>query len=573
MSTAYTRATWCCLAGAVAALSFGLLHGQAIPKFTGSQGLFIDVTKSLGIDFLHRASPTSRKYLPETMGAGVALLDYDNDGLLDLYFVNGAPIHDPTSPGTVPRKTGPEYWNRLYHQRKDGTFEDVTQRAGVQADGYGMGVAVGDFNNDGKPDLYVTQYGHNILYRNNGDGTFTDVTSKAGVAGGGWSSSAIWVDYDNDGRLDLIVARYLEWDFPEVWCGERQPGHRAYCHPDLFKPITLLVYHNQDGEHFRDVSAQSGFVAPGKALGLAIADYDHDGSMDLVVANDSMPEFLFHNERNGAFREVGLESEVAVDGDGRTFAGMGVDFADYDNDGWPDIAITALANQKYPLFRNAHDGSFAYSTFTAGLAQISLLHSGWGIRFLDYDDDGWKDIFIAQGHVLDTIELNNPGLRYKEPPLLLQNTGHAFVDVSKKSGAVFSENWAARGLAVGDLDTDGKPDVVITTNNGPAHVLMNRTPTNNHWLILKLIGTRSNRDGIGATITLKTAAGLQYQTVSTGGSYCSSSDVRAEFGLGKEKQAAEIEIRWPSGILQRLSNVAAGQLLRVTEPASSTPVP
>ena len=547
------------LTGCVVALSF-VRSDSVIP------GSFVDITKAAGVRFLHRSSPTSKKYLPETMGSGVALFDYDNDGLLDIYFVNGAPISDPTPAGAIPKKNGPQYWNRLYHQKKDGTFEDVTEHAGVAGTGYGMGVAVGDYDNDGYEDLYVTQYGRNILYHNNGNGTFTDLTDAAGLGGGGWSTSATWVDYDNDGRLDLIVARYLTWDFSDLWCGEHQPGHRAYCHPDLFKPITLLLYHNEDGKHFREVSQRAGLTKPGKGLGVAIADYDHDGYPDIFIANDSMPEFLFHNKRNGTFEEVGLESGVAVDGDGSTYAGMGVDFTDYNNDTWPDLVVTTLGNQKYALYENARDGTFSYTTYTSGLAPITLRHSGWGTRFFDYDNDGWKDLFVGQGHVLDTIEISSPGLFYREPPLLLRNTGGHFLDVSKRSGAVFEEKWAARGMALGDIDNDGKLDLVVTTNNGPAYVLRNQTATANHWLTLKLIGSKSNRDGIGAALTLTTSSGRQYVTVTTGGSYCSASDVRAHFGLGTEAKAREIEIRWPSGIVQHLANVAADQILTVTEP-------
>jgi hypothetical protein len=328
-----------------------------------------------------------------------------------------------------------------------------------------------------------------------------------------------------------------------------------------------LIYHNEDGRHFREVSKQSGFTTPGKGLGLAIADYDHDGYPDIFVANDSMQEFLFHNKRNGTFEEVGLESEVGVDGDGRTYAGMGVDFADYNNDGWPDLLITDLGNEKYASYTNSHDGTFQYATFLNGLAGITLLHSGWGVRFLDYDNDGWKDLLIAQGHVLDTIDVSTPSLHYKEAAALVRNTGHGFVDVSKNSGLVFSEKWAGRGLAMGDVDNDGRPDVLITTNNGPAYLLHNETETKNHWLTLKLVGTKSNRDGIGAAIKLTTSGGTQYATVTTSGSYCSASDVRAHFGLGQQTQVRDIEIRWPSGCVQHLLDVQGDQILAIKEPA------
>lgn len=343
---------------------------------------------------------------------------------------------------------------------------------------------------------------------------------------------------------------------------------RAYCHPDLFKPVTLLLFHNEDGKHFREVSQQAGLTSAGKGLGVAIADYDHDGFSDIFIANDSIPEFLFHNKGNGTFEEVALQSEVAVDGDGKSYAGMGVDFSDYTNDGWADLVVTNLANEKYATYINTHDGGFSYASYTNGIAGITLLHSGWGVRFIDYDNDGWKDLFIAQGHVLDTIEKSSPGLRYKEPPLLARNTGRGFVDVSKGSGEVFSQKWAARGLASGDINNDGKEDVVITTTGGPAYVLRNEMVTKNHWLTLKLVGTKSNRDGIGASVTLKSAAGVQYQTVTPGGSYCSASDVRPHFGLGTENRVRDIEIRWPSGTVQHLASVTADQILKVTEAAA-----
>src|SRR5713226_2238680 len=376
---------------------------------------FIDVTSALGLHFQNQASHTSRKYLPETMGAGVALFDFDNDGRLDIFAVNGAPLTDPSPKGTIPQKMGPKYWNRLYHQKQDGTFEDVTEKAGLQGTGYGMGVAVGDYDNDGYEDLYVTAYGSNKLYHNNGDGTFTDVTAKAGVGGSGWSTSAAWIDLDGDGYLDLVVLRYLQWDFDDVWCGEHKQGYRAYCHPDLFKPIAPLVYHNDGNGHFTEVSEKVGMSKPGKGLGLAFADYDRDGKTDIFVANDSMPEFLYHNKGNGTFEEVGLVSQVAVDGDGRTYAGMGVDFADYNNDGLPDLVVTDLANQRYALYENSGDGSFSYASFASGFGRMTIGHSGWGVRLLDYDNDGRKDLLIAQGHDRDTIELDHPNLHYREP--------------------------------------------------------------------------------------------------------------------------------------------------------------
>ena len=550
------------------------VQGQSAPPAPGSRSVeaFVDTTQRLGVNFQYRASHTSRKYLLETMGAGVALFDYDNDGRLDIYLVNGAPLSDPTAKGTVPQKTDSQYWNRLYHQKRDGTFEDVTESAGLQGTGYGMGVAVGDYDNDGFEDLYVTAYGGNKLYHNNGNGTFTDVTQKAGVAGGGWSTSAAWVDLDGDGFLDLVVLRYLDWDFDDVWCGEHKQGYRSYCHPDYFKPISPLVYHNNKDGTFTEVAQKVGLGKAGKGLGVALGDYDRDGHIDLFVANDSMVEFLYHNKGDGTFEDVGLASEVAVDIDGRTYAGMGVDFADYNNDGWPDIVVTNLANQRYALYQNNGDGSFTYASNTTGIGQMTMAHSGWGVRFFDYDNDGWKDILIAQGHDLDTIELNYPNLHYREPMLLARNTGHGFVDVSAQSGSVFHQAWVSRGMAIGDLDNDGRLDAVVTTNDGSVHVLHNETATRNHWILLKLVGHKSNRDAIGAEVTLVTGSGPQYATVSTSGSYLSASDKRVHFGLGQESAARRIEIRWPSGIRQTLKDIPADQILRIDEPVTpSTP--
>jgi enediyne biosynthesis protein E4 len=536
-------------------------------------GRFVDVTQKVGVHFLHQAPHTSRKYLIETMGSGVALFDCDNDGRLDLFLVNGAPYSDPTPKGFVPQKTGPEYWNRMYHQKADGSFEDITEKAGLQGVGYGMGVAVADYDNDGYKDLFVTAYGGNRLYHNNGNCTFTDVTEKAGVAGSGWSSSAAWVDLDNDGLLDLVVDRYVTWDWEDVWCGEHREGYRGYCHPDVFQPITMLVYHNDGNGHFTEVSHKLRLDKPAKALGIAFADYDRDGRMDIFVANDSMPEFLFHQKKDGTFEEVGLETGAAVNAEGQTYAGMGVDFADYDNDGWPDIIVDDLANQRYALYQNNRDGTFNYASGESGIGAMTLLHSGWSLRFLDYDNDGWKDLLVAQGHDLDTIERINPQFHYREPMLLAWNTRHKFMDVSSTSGDIFREAWVGRGMAIGDIDNDGRLDAVVTTNGGPAHVLLNRTEHSGHWITLRLIGHKSNRDGIGAVVELKTASGNQWATVTTSGGYLSASDPRVHFGLGENPTASCIEIRWPSGTAQTLTEVKPDRQTDVEEPPqASSPV-
>ncbi len=534
---------------------------------TSPPAKFVDMAASLGVQFEHQAPHTSKKYLLETMGSGVALFDYDNDGRLDLFLVNGAEIDDPSPPAAIPIKTGPKYWNRLYHQKPDGTFEDVTQKSGLEGAGYGMGVAVGDYDNDGFEDLFVTGYGGNHLYHNNGNGVFTDVTEKAGLAGSGWSVSAAWVDLDGDGLLDLIVLRYLQWDFTDIWCGERKQGYRSYCHPDEFRPVSPLVYHNDGSGHFTEITKQAGFAKPANALGIAIADFNGDGRADVFIANDSLPEFLYQNKADGTFEDVGLFAGVGVDGDGHTYAGMGVDFADYDNDGFPDLIVSDLAYQKYSLYRNNGDGTFSYTTDGAGLGAMTFLHSGWGMRFIDYDNDGWKDLLVGQAHVMDTIEMTFPQLRYRDHLFLARNTGQGFVDVSDESGAVFHENWASRGMAIGDIDNDGKLDAVVTENAGPVHILRNETATQNHWLTLNLVGHKSNRDGIGADVKITTAEGQQQATVSTCGSYLSSGDKRVHFGLGLQTNVKQIDIRWPSGIRQSIRDVRADQILPVDEPA------
>lgn len=523
---------------------------------------FEDVTAKSGVDFENQTSHTSHKYLPEAMVGGAAMFDYNKDGLLDLFFVNGAALKDPMPPDGKPDKSESKYWNRLYRNNGDGTFNDVTTKAGLRGDGYGMGAAVADYDNDGYPDLYVTNVGKNILYHNNGDGTFTDVTEAAGVAGGGWSAAALFLDYDRDGRLDLFVSRYLTWNFSmDIFCGQTKPGYRAYCHPDQFRAATHLLFHNEGNGRFRDVSKESGIAgSPGKGLGVALNDYDRDGWPDILVANDSAPEQLFHNLRNGTFEEVGAPAGVAYDENGNTFAGMGADFADYDNDGWPDIFVNALAKQKYALFHN-RAGNFEYVSGQLGMAAATLNHSGWGAKFIDYDNDGFKDLFIGQGHVMDNIQLTQPDVRYLEAPLLLRNIAGKFADVSAQSGAPFKHPMAARGAAFGDFNNDGFIDVAINNNNSPA-ILLKNTANGNHWLIVDTVGRVSNRDGIGSEIKLIGGdLKVQYAVVSTGSSYLSASDKRVYFGLGSASTVKLLEILWPNGKVQRIVNFQADKIL------------
>jgi hypothetical protein len=547
--------------------SWLLLIGGA----TSSDVRFADVTKASGVSFTHRNSATSNKYLVETMGGGVALLDYDNDGRLDIFLTNGAKIEDPMPPGKLPDKSDPAYWNRLYHQNADGTFVDVTEKAhltGMPQNRYGMGIAVGDYDNDGFDDLYVTNYGGNTLYHNDGNGTFTDVTGRAGVGASGWSASAGFFDYDNDGRLDLLVTRYVDWTFQNNrHCGETQPGYRSYCHPDNFEGMTNLLFHNNGDGTFTDVSEKSGIARSiGKGLGVSFADYDNDGFTDVYVANDSVQCFLFHNNGDGTFSEVGLTAGVGFNEDGKTFAGMGVDFADYDNDGRPDIVVTDLSNERYMLFRQNADHSFREVTNLSGLGAATLSFSGWSTRLFDYDNDGWKDLFVAQGHVMDTIEKTAPNLRYLQPPLLLRNDGGRFVRVD--AGDVFQRSWAGRGAAFGDLDNDGDVDIVLSNVGQNAVVLRNDGGNRNNWVQITARGTTSNRDGIGSRVKVVSASGQsQYFTVSPSAGYLSASERRLTVGLGSDASAALVEIRWPSGAVARFENVKAGQTLTATEPS------
>jgi len=538
------------------------------PPQAQSPVTFTDITSLSGINFKHAPSSTSLKYLLEAMGGGVAMFDYDNDGRMDLFFTNGASLKDPMPKTELPDKRDAKYWNRLYHQKPDGSFEDVTETAGLKGSGYSMGVAAADYDNDGRIDLYVTGYGGNNLYHNNGDGTFSDVTKKANVAGGGWSTSAGWIDYDRDGRLDLFVGRYVEWDFDvgSVYCGEIRPGYRAYCHPDNFKGASNILYHQRADGSFEDVSAKSGIEEPGgKALGVAFGDFDNDGFMDIFVANDSVRQSLYHNKGDGTFEDIAISSGAGYDENGKTYAGMGIDAADYDNDGYLDIFITTLSNETYPLYHNDRDLSFTYATNTAGVGQITLLYSGWGTHFMDADNDGLRDLFVAQSHVLDTIEKTNPYLKYKQTPLLMLNTGRGFVNVSASAGPAFANLMSGRGAAFGDLNNDGQVDVVIASLDG-APLLLRNNGTKNHWLALFLVGTKSNRNGIGARITVTDSSGKkQIFDANTSGSYLSSNDPRVIVGLGTSVGVRKVEVAWPGGNVQTISDPQIDRYLVINE--------
>jgi hypothetical protein len=522
-----------------------------------AQGPPLRLIQPVGIDFLHRNSPTTQKYLIEAMGGGVALLDYNNDGLLDIFLINGGKLDDPVKGTADFRRREPAFWNRLYRQNKDGSFTDVTASAGLAeaANSYGMGVAVGDYDNDGFPDIYITNYGRNALYHNNRDGTFSDVTAQAGVAAGGWSASAGFFDYDNDGRLDLFVTRYLDWDIQRnILCGT--PFH-SYCRPDKFEGVTNLLFHNEGNGRFRDVSVAAGVgTVKGKSLGVAFNDYDGDGFADIFVANDGMEQFLFRNKGDGTFEECALNAGAALSDDGKPFAGMGVVFADYDNDGRPDILVTNLALEKYAVYHNEGGGHFQYASLSSGLAGLTARSSGWGVGVYDFSNTGRKDMFAAQGHVLDNIEKVHSGLRYLETPAMFRIQNGKFI--KEELGNLPAV--AGRGAAFGDLNNDGYVDVVMSVLGGRPMIFANARAAN-HWLTLKLIGVHSNRDGAGA----KLRVGNQWAYASTSGSYLSASDGRVHFGLGAESHAT-VEIIWPSGRKQVMEHVAADQILSVKEP-------
>jgi Tfp pilus assembly protein PilF len=502
---------------------------------------------------------TGSKYLPETMTGGVAIFDYNNDGWPDIYVVNGATL--PSG-----KKTDPSFWNRLFRNNGDGTFTDVTEAAGVAGHGYAMGVAAGDFDNDGFVDLFVAGVGSNTLFRNKGDGTFEDVTDRAGLGGNhGWSVSAGWFDYDRDGRLDLFVVRYVVWDpSTEIYCGERQPGYRSYCHPKYYQPLPNLLYHNQGDGTFRDVSRESGIAAhAGKGLGLAFGDYDGDGLPDVFVANDSVPNFLFHNNGDGTFDERGLQAGVAYNDDGKAVSSMGVDFRDYDNDGREDIFVTALSNETYSLYRNLDLLHFTDVTYSSRIGAQSLPWAGWGAGMFDFNNDGFKDIFTANSHVMDNIELTT-SRHSRQPNSIFLNKGDGTFDLE-----VLGSEALHRGAAFGDLDRDGRLDVVVTRLNEPPLVLRNVSAGTGHWIALDLKGTRSNRDAIGARVHIVTAQGEQWNRVTTAVGYASSSERTVHFGLGAAQRIDRLEVDWPSGTKQVLEGLPVDRYLSIGEPPAA----
>jgi enediyne biosynthesis protein E4 len=530
-----------------------------------SQIRFENHQKQSRVDFILNNSTTDDKPVIDAVLGGVALLDYDNDGYLDIFFTNGARI-----PSLA--KDSPDFSNRLYHNNHDGTFTDVTDHAEVKGYGYSVGVAVADFDNDGFPDIYVTGVNRNTLYHNNGDGTFTDVTERAGVAGIGpngkklWSVSAAWIDYDNDGRLDLFVSNYLDWTFEtSKVCGP--PGRRLSCSPTMYKGEQNFLYHNNGDGTFTDVSAATGIAEHiGKGMGVAIADYNGDGWMDIFVANDKERNFLFKNREGKSFEEVGVESFVAFTEDGIPVSSMGVDFRDWNNDGKPSLFVTALGRETFPLFRNEGTGSFSVDTYKAGIGFASLKMSGWGNGIYDFDNDGFKDLFTANSHVSDNAD-DDPQQHYRQANAVFQNLQDGtFRDVSKQAGPDMQVRAAHRGCAFGDLNNDGKIDVVVSAIGDHAELLYNTTTNNNHWILLQTMGVKSNRDGIGTRIKVTGKSGLvQYNHVTTAGSFASSSDKRVHFGLGRDTRIKEIELRWPSGRIQVLQNVKADQILKITE--------
>lgn len=513
-----------------------------------------------GISWTHSSGRSPNYYLPETTGAGCAFLDYDNDGWMDLYLVNSGAC-DFLAPKTPLR-------NALYRNNRDGTFTDVTEKAGVGGAGYGMGAAVGDYNDDGFPDLFVTGYNRCILYRNNGNGTFTDVTEKAGIVTPGWGSSAVWFDYDNDGRLDLFVCRFVEFSKDaNKFCGNERTGERYYCIPSAYPAARSWLFHNNGDGTFTDVSEKTSIASVlGKAWGVVATDVNNDGWMDLFVANDTVPNFLFVNHE-GKFKDQGLEAGVAYSADGRARSGMGVDSGDLDQDGWQDLCLTNVDQEMYSIYHNNHDGTFEDLAPSTDLANASREMSGWGLRLFDYDNDGNLDLFIANGHPDDQIEKHSTSVTYREPLLLFHNDGKKLVNVTGTAGPIFHVPLAARGLALGDFDNNGAVDVLIAINNGAPLLLRNLAAQGNHWLGLKLVGTRCNRDAVGALVTWKAGTLTRSRLKTGGGSYLSSHDPRMVLGLAANTKVDQLEVRWPqpSGRVETFKNLPIDRYVTIIE--------
>jgi len=517
------------------------------------------------IDFTLDSCETPERHAPETMAGGVAVFDYNNDGYLDIFFANGADIR-------TLKKTSPKYSNRLFENDGKGNFKDVTEKAGLGGVGFDNAVAIGDYDNDGYQDIFVGGVHGNHLYHNNGDGTFTDVTAQAGLNkpdkeyGPLWTVAAAWVDVNNDGLLDLFVVNYLAWDVNTEPTCEAAPGRFDYCHPKFYKPTPNQLFLNNGDGTFRDVSAESGIRAhPGKGMGVGIADYDLDGLMDIFVTNDKMYNSFFHNRGGAKFEEIAFPAGVALAANGAFISGMGVDFRDLDNDGYPDIAFAALDNETFPLFRNLGDGEFEDITEASAMARLSLPMAGYSPIIADFDNDGWKDIFVTRGHVQSLGYSSRAPVA--QPNTVFRNLGGAkFQALTTEAGLTAQAPSRHRGSAVGDLNGDGRVDVVVSALSAPAEIWMNDSPGGNHWLEFALEGTRSNRDGIGARIKVLAGGATQYNHVSFAAGYASSSAGPTHFGLGRNRSADLVEIRWPSGITQQLKNVPADQIVKVKEP-------
>jgi hypothetical protein len=519
---------------------------------------FTDITQKAGIHFTHNNGAFGRKFLPETMGPGVALIDYDNDGWQDIFIVNGT-----AWPGHPGRATTPA----LYHNNHDGTFTDVTKKAGLAIPLYGMGVAVGDYDNDGYDDLFVTAYGQNHLFRNNHNGTFTDVTKKAGLTTPPeFSASAAWVDYDRDGHLDLLVANYVDWSPAKDRYCSMDGKTKSYCTPETYPGASVRLWHNNGNGTFTDVTKKAGLYDPSsKSLGIAILDANQDGWPDIAISNDTQPNKLYINNRNGTFTEQGVAAGIAYSDDGVARAGMGIDAADYDRSGYPGLLVTNFSNQMLALYHNERNGLFVDTAPSSEIGRSSLLTLGFGCFFFDYDLDGWPDFYVADGHLDDSIERIQQRIRFAEPPHLYHNlAGKGFQDVAASMGPSFDAPRVARGAAYGDINNDGAPDIVITTNAGPASLFLNQGTTN-HALRIKLVGTKSNRDGIGAVVSVQSATTFQKQMLRSGSSYLSASELILTFGLGSSTKADSIEVRWPSGAVDHLSNLAADQIITIRE--------